>query len=78
MKVLLKIILNAFLKLKFCWYQILLIYIVSSGLDFRLVGGTNNSNGRVEVFYNGTWGTICDDGWTTVNTLIVCKLLNFV
>lgn len=46
-------------------------------LPIRLVGGTANS-GRVEIQYNNTWGTICDDYWTARgvnNAKVVCKML---
>ena len=33
--------------------------------------------GRVEVFYNNQWGTICNDDFTTVDANVVCQMLNF-
>ena len=43
----------------------------------RLQGCSSSREGRVEIFYNNEWGTICDDHWTLAEANIVCKELNF-
>jgi len=40
----------------------------------RLVGGSN-TRGRLEVLYNGIWGTVCDDHFTDAAASLVCKML---
>ncbi|KAJ8322311.1 hypothetical protein KUTeg_000782 [Tegillarca granosa] len=44
-------------------------------LTVRLVNGKNANEGRVEVLYQGVWGTICDDFWGSVNARVICKML---
>ena len=47
--------------------------------DLRLVNGTTvmsgAQEGRVEMCYNNTYGTICDDRWTPYDAVVVCNKL---
>ncbi|XP_057358578.1 neurotrypsin isoform X4 [Manis pentadactyla] len=48
-----------------------------TGFPIRLMDGENKKEGRVEVFINGQWGTICDDGWTDKDAAVICRQLGY-
>uniref|UniRef100_A0A8C4WNM6 Lysyl oxidase homolog n=1 Tax=Gopherus evgoodei TaxID=1825980 RepID=A0A8C4WNM6_9SAUR len=48
-------------------------------IQLRLAGQKRKHNeGRVEVFYSGEWGTVCDDDFSIHAANVVCKELGYV
>ena len=39
----------------------------------RLVGGSSGYEGRLQVFYDGVWSTVCDIYWSQLNTDVACQ-----
>lgn len=61
------------------------LYVVSSAVFFfpltdsrpiRLMNGTGRCSGRMEIYHDGQWGTICDDRWGMQEATVVCQELN--
>ncbi|XP_066266533.1 scavenger receptor cysteine-rich type 1 protein M130-like [Branchiostoma lanceolatum] len=42
-----------------------------------LVDGNGYNSGLVEIFYNGQWGSICDDGFDKADADVICRHLGF-
>ncbi|XP_036932074.1 deleted in malignant brain tumors 1 protein isoform X9 [Acanthopagrus latus] len=49
--------------------------VVCSGV--RLAGsGSTQCYGRIEIYHNGSWGTVCSDGWDLNDAQVVCREVN--
>ena len=46
-------------------------------LTVRLAGTTLSNQGRLEVYHDGVWGTVCDDSFSDVDARVACYSLGF-
>ena len=56
------------------------VFITATGPtqgDIRLINDADNTNmtGRLEVYYEGQWGTVCDDFFDNLGAMVACRQL---
>ena len=67
---------NTFFYIEIQSYGYVKIDISFVGL-VRLVNGPSLWHGRLEIFHDGKWGTVCDDYFGKVEAMVVCRQLGY-
>ena len=64
------------------WQMNTFTYIAQTPGQLKLVqnGITHPTftSGRLEVYYSGQWGTVCNNLWDSTNTRVACRELGYL
>lgn len=53
-----------------------MLFLISE-VKVRLAATDYNYFGRVEILYNGAWGSVCADDWNVKNSEVICRQLGY-
>ena len=59
------------------WYMHTCTHAGCEDGNILLVNGSTSQEGRVEVCYNNTYWTVCDDFWDELDAKVVCAKLGY-
>ena len=57
--------------------QLYLYDVVCDSGTIRLVGGSNQYDGRIEICINNRWGSVCSNNWDATDASVACKQLGY-
>ena len=52
-------------------------HVILGSSSIRLVGGRGNFEGRIDVNYDGQWGSVCGLGFDDKDAVVVCRMMGF-
>ena len=52
--------------------------VLTADGDLRLTDGDAEGHGRLEIFHDNRWGTICDDFFEMANAHVACRQLGYI
>ena len=54
------------------------IHAATADGDLRIIGGATHNEGRLEVYHDNEWGTICDDFFWRKDAKVACKQMGYM
>ncbi|XP_039149703.1 uncharacterized protein LOC6737381 isoform X2 [Drosophila simulans] len=51
--------------------------VCQAPVQYRLEGGRNSNEGRLEVKHHGVWGSVCDDDFNLKSAQVACNSMGF-
>lgn len=53
------------------------IFILQPIGDLRLTESAHENDGRLDIYFNGTWGTVCDYDFDDIDAAVACRQLGY-
>lgn len=55
----------------------MLVQLAQATGSIRLAGSSNSSTGRLEIYYNSQWGTVCQNNFGFPEANVACRELGY-